>query len=97
MDAAHRDHGEVTIRRKNDAFPEIQLLVRKSFEIVMPGKLDRRMVGREGLHDNRSLQFAATGTPLVVVLVNSKPLVLPPEALEADALIEEAEANRSLF
>ena len=33
-------------------------------------------------------RLAATGTPLVVVLVNSKPLVLPPEALEADALIE---------
>jgi beta-glucosidase len=31
---------------------------------------------------------AATGTPTVVVLVNSKPAVLPPAALEAAALIQ---------
>jgi beta-glucosidase len=32
--------------------------------------------------------LAATGTPMVVVLVHSKPAVLPPAALEASALIE---------
>ncbi len=32
--------------------------------------------------------LAATGRPLVVVLINSKPLVLPPAALQAAALVE---------
>jgi beta-glucosidase len=32
--------------------------------------------------------LAATGKPLVVVVISTKPLVLPPEALNADALIQ---------
>src|ERR1051325_9351470 len=58
----HRDQNRMFKWRKIATFAEFELLLKIAGEIVMPRELNRRTKWSEGLHENFTGPFAATGT-----------------------------------
>ena len=51
----------VDVRREPEHLPHFEFLLREASEISVPGKLNRRHMRTECLHDDLATDFAATG------------------------------------